>query len=50
MIVIGLIRRILELKTFVADMPEVAVAAVAVVRGERKVDAVIVTVFDLGFP
>ena len=39
-IVVRLTGRILELKTLVADMPDVAVTAVAGVCGERKMNAV----------
>ena len=46
-IVVRLIGRILELKTLVADVPDVAVTAVAGVCGERKINAVCLAVFDL---
>ncbi len=49
MIVVGHQGRILELETLVADVPEVAVAAVAAVRGEGEIDAMLLAVFDLGF-
>ncbi len=46
---IGLVCGILKFKTFVADVPDVTVTAVGVVCGERKLDAVLLAVFDLGF-
>ena len=46
-IVVRLTGRILELKTLVADMPDVAVTAVAGVCGERKMNAVCLAVCDL---
>ena len=49
MIVVGLVCRIFKLKTFVADMPDIAVAAVRTVCRERKVDSVLTAVLDLGF-
>ena len=49
MIVIGSHRGIFQFQTFVADMPEIAVAAVAVRRGEGKINAVLLAVFDFRF-
>ena len=49
MVVIGLVGGILKLQPFVADVPEVAVPAVAGICGEGQVDAVGSAVFDLGF-
>ena len=43
-------RRIFKLKTFMADVPEVAVTAVALGMIERKVNAVCLAVFDFIFP
>ena len=43
-IIIGSAGRIFQLQTFVADVPYVAVAAVAVISLERKVDSVLFTV------
>ena len=48
-IVVGLAGRILQLQTFVADVPQVAVTAVTVVSRERQVDAVSLAVLDLVF-
>ena len=47
--IVRLIGRILQLQTFVADVPEVPVTAVAVAVIEGKVDAVFLAVFDLVF-
>ena len=50
MVIIGLVGRIFQFQAFMADVPQVAVAAVAGIRGERKVDAVGLAVGDFGFP
>ncbi len=48
-VVVGLERRILELKALVGDVPDVAVTAVGVVLGaEGKVDAMSLCIGDLG--
>ena len=46
-VIVRLICRILQLKTFVADVPQVAVAAVAVLRIKGKINAVLLAVLDL---
>ena len=48
MIVIGLVCGILKLKSLMAYMPDIAVAAVGTVCREGKVDPVLAAVFDLG--
>ena len=50
MSVVGLVCGILQLQTFMADVPDVTVAAVAGICRERKVNAVSLAVFDFGFP
>ena len=47
MLIVRLGSRILKLQSFVADVPEISVAAVAGVCGEGKVDAVGLAVVDL---
>ena len=47
-VIVGHEGRIFQLQAFVADVPEVPVTAVAAVSGEGQVDAVLLTVFDLG--
>ena len=49
MIVVGFICRIFQLKAFVTDVPQVAVAAVAVGMVEGKIDALALAVFDFIF-
>ena len=49
MVVVRSQGRILELKTFMADVPDIAVTAVAVIFLERKLDVVFCTVFQLIF-
>ena len=49
MIIIGLVGRILKLQSFMTDVPQVAVTAVAGIRGEGKVDAMSLAVFDFRF-
>ena len=49
MVIVRLVGRILKFQAFMADVPEVAVAAVAVACVEWKVDAVLLAVFDLFF-
>ena len=48
-VIVWLYRRIFQLKAFVADMPQVTVAAVAVFCIKRKIDAVCFAVLDLIF-
>jgi len=48
-IVVGFICRIFQLKAFVTDVPQVAVAAVAVGMVEGKIDALALAVFDFIF-
>ena len=50
MSVVGLVCGILQLQTFMTDVPDVTVAAVAGICRERKVNAVSLAVFDFGFP
>ncbi len=47
-VIVGGVGGILQLQTLVADVPEVAVAAVAAVSGEGQFDAVGLAVCDLG--
>ena len=49
MFIVGLVSRILQLKAFVTDMPQIAVAAVAGISGEGKINAVLAAVLDLLF-
>ena len=49
MIVVGLVCRILQLQSLMADVPQVPVAAVGLIRGEGQVNAVRLAVFNLGF-
>ncbi len=48
MVKVRLVGRIFQFQTFMADMPQVAIAAVAGICRKRKIDAVCLTVFDLG--
>ena len=49
MLVVGFVSGILKLQAFMAYMPDIAVAAVAVVGREGKVDTVLLTLFYLRF-
>ena len=49
MLIVRLVGRILQLQSFMADVPQVTVTAVAAVCGEGKVNAVRLAVFDFGF-
>ena len=49
MLVVGLVAGILQLQTFVADVPDVTVTAVGRIGGERKVNAMSLAILDLGF-
>ena len=49
MLVVGLVAGILQLQTFVADVPDVTVTAVGRIGGERKMNTMSLTVLDLGF-
>ena len=49
MLIVRLIGRILQLQSFMADVPQVTVTAVAAVCREGKVNAVRLAVFDFGF-
>ena len=48
-VVVRLVGRILQLQSLMADVPQVAVTAVAVAAVERKINAVLLAVFDLIF-
>jgi hypothetical protein len=47
--IIGFVGGILQLQPFMADVPDIAVTAVGGICGKRQMDAVCLTVFDLGF-
>ena len=49
MIIVRLVGRIFQLKTFMADVPDVTVTAVRRICRERKVDAMSLAVFNLRF-
>ncbi len=49
MLVVGFVAGILQLQTFVADVPDVTVTAVGRIGGERKMDTMRFAVLDLGF-
>ena len=49
-VIVRFIGRVFQFQSFMADVPQVSVTAVAVAGVERKIDAVFVTVFNLIFP
>ena len=50
MLVVRLVAGIFQFQTFVADVPDITVTAVGRIGGERKMNAMSLAVFDLGFP